>query len=145
MTDCIFCRIVTGQAPAWRVYEDESVLALLDINPIIDGHTLVIPKSHYVNILDIPPDLLEKVTVAAQRLARQYRQALNMEAANFLHSAGRAARQDVFHFHLHIIPRYEGDGLHLGYRPRTANRDSFDRILARIKAAQQDAADDANR
>jgi histidine triad (HIT) family protein len=115
------------------VYEDDQATAFLDINPISDGHTLVIPKPHFVNVYDIPPDLLCHITSVAQRLIIQYRKALNVEAVNMLHSAGRAARQDVFHYHLHIIPRRADDGLHLGYRPRSGSRD-FVATLARIKA-----------
>jgi histidine triad (HIT) family protein len=131
-SDCIFCRIVAGQAPAFKVFEDDSTLAFLDINPISPGHTLVIPREHHTNMFDIPEQLLTRVGEAARRIALSYRQSLGMNDANFLHSAGRAARQDVFHFHLHIIPRYPDDGLHLGYRPRSGSRD-FDTVLTRIR------------
>jgi histidine triad (HIT) family protein len=132
MSDCIFCRIVAGQAPCWKVYEDDRAMAFLDINPIADGHTLVIPKPHFVNVFDMPPDLLCHVTAVAQTLVLRYRQALGMGAVNMLHSAGRAARQDVFHYHLHIIPRRDDDGLHLGYRPRSGGRD-FETVLKKIQ------------
>lgn len=135
MTDCIFCRIVAGQAPARKVFENESALAFLDINPISVGHTLVIPKAHYVNVYDLPENLLAEVMAVAQKLALHYRTVLDAEAVNLLHSAGRAARQDVYHFHLHIIPRHENDGLHLGYRPRAGNIEDPDAVLARIRQA----------
>jgi len=132
MNDCIFCRIVAGQAPCWKVYEDDETMAFLDVNPIVDGHTLVIPKRHFANVYDIPEHLLCHVTAVAQKLVLQYRTALGTEAVNMLHSAGRAARQDVFHYHLHIIPRHGDDGLHLGYRPRAGGKD-FQGILKKIR------------
>jgi histidine triad (HIT) family protein len=132
MTDCTFCRIVAGELRCWKTYEDDAVLAFLDINPIAEGHTLVIPKLHFVNLYDIPEDLLGRVVAVSRRLALAYRETLGAQAANLLHSAGRAARQDVFHFHLHIIPRHENDGLHLGYRPRSGSHD-FDAVLAKIR------------
>lgn len=133
MTNCVFCRIVAGTAPSWKVYEDDAVVAFLDTNPIADGHTLVIPRAHYVNIYDIPEDLLARVARVAHKLALAYRAALKAEAVNMLHSAGRAARQEVPHFHLHIIPRHEDDGLHLGYRPRAGPTEDFDALVARIR------------
>jgi histidine triad (HIT) family protein len=133
MTDCIFCRIAAGTAPARKVCEDDFVLAFLDINPISVGHTLVIPKQHYVNVFDLPGELLAKVMLTAKRLAVHYRTAIGARSVNLLHSAGRAARQDVFHFHLHIIPRHEDDGLHLGYRPRAGNIEDPDKVLARLR------------
>lgn len=133
MTSCIFCRIVAGAAPARKVLEDDSVLAFLDTNPISIGHTLVIPKPHFVNVYDLPEELLARVTSVAKRLALHYRTALGAQSVNLLHSAGRAARQDVFHFHLHIIPRHDDDGLHLGYRPRAGNIEDPDAVLARIR------------
>jgi histidine triad (HIT) family protein len=135
LTDCAFCRIVAGQAPARVIYQDETVMAFLDINPISVGHTLIVPKAHYVNVYDLPEHLLAEVVAAGQKLARHYRTALDAQAVNLLHSAGRAARQDVFHFHLHLIPRHENDGLHLGYRPRVGNVEDPDAVLARIRRA----------
>lgn len=134
MSECPFCKIVAGQAPCWRVYEDNRVLAFLDIAPVTDGHTLIIPKAHYVNIYDIPEELIAHIAVVSKRLAQLYRHALGAEAMNFLHSAGRAAHQEVFHYHLHLIPRQPADGLHLGYRPRSGRRD-FATVLELIQAA----------
>jgi len=131
--DCVFCRIVAGNAPARRVYENESVLAFLDINPISVGHTLVIPKPHFVNVYDLPDEQFARIVAVTRKLVLHYRTAIGAQSVNLLHSAGRPARQDVFHFHLHIIPRYENDGLHLGYRPRAGNLEDPDAVLARLR------------
>ena len=110
---CKFCRIVKRLEPSWTVYEDELVMAFLDINPASIGHTLIIPKKHYENIYDISEKELKRVIVIAKRLAGVYREALGASGVNILHASGRDAQQDVFHFHIHLIPRYPNDGLDL--------------------------------
>ncbi len=107
---CVFCRIVKGELPSYKVYEDEKVFAFLDINPICEGHTLVIPKEHYENIFEIPDDLLGMVMSAAKRLSVRYKDRMSLDGVNILSSNGKAAQQDVFHLHVHIIPRKENDG-----------------------------------
>lgn len=132
-SDCIFCRIVAGTAPARKVYEDDSVLAFLDINPISTGHTLVVPKQHFVNVYDLPDEQFARIVAIVRKLVLHYQTAIGAQSVNLLHSAGRPARQDVFHFHVHIIPRHESDGLHLGYRPRAGNVEDPDTVLARLR------------
>jgi histidine triad (HIT) family protein len=107
---CIFCQIRDGQIPSTRVYEDAKTLAFMDINPVNDGHLLVIPKAHAETIFDISPADLTAVAATAKKLAEALRQALEPEGLNLLQANGAAASQVVPHFHLHLIPRWKGDG-----------------------------------
>ncbi|HEX2179064.1 MAG TPA: HIT family protein [Actinomycetota bacterium] len=111
MADCIFCAIVRGEAPSTRVYEDDKVIAILDIFPWTPGHTLVIPKHHSATIFDIGADDASAVINAARRLAPALRDAVGSEGMNLLQSNGSAAWQTVDHLHLHLIPRWSDDGL----------------------------------
>ena len=109
--DCIFCRMVAGRIPVARVYEDEIVLAFLDIGPISDGHTLVIPKQHFERLHDCPPDLLGEVASRLGRIAGAVVAAMNADGYNLLCNNGRAAGQLIEHLHFHIVPRNVGDGV----------------------------------
>jgi histidine triad (HIT) family protein len=111
VADCIFCAIVRGEAPSTRVYEDEKVIAILDIFPWTRGHTLVIPRDHAATIFDIGDEDASAVINAARRLAPALRDAVGAEGLNLLQSNGAAAWQTVDHFHLHLIPRWSNDGL----------------------------------
>ena len=105
MQDCIFCKIVKGEIPSVRVYEDDRVFSFADINPITDGHTLIIPKGHYENIWEIPGEDLSAIHRASQRIAGAMKTALNPAGIAFLQLNGRAVNQVVMHYHLHLIPR----------------------------------------
>jgi histidine triad (HIT) family protein len=109
--DCIFCKMVAGQIPVARVYEDEIVLAFLDIGPISDGHALVIPKQHFEKLHDCPPDLLGQVASRLGRIAGAVAAAMNADGYNVLCNNGRAAGQLIEHLHFHIVPRNVGDGV----------------------------------
>jgi histidine triad (HIT) family protein len=109
--DCIFCKIVAGQIPSVKIYEDEDVLALLDIGPLSDGHTLVIPKKHYAKIHECPAELLAKIGAVLPKVAGAVFGAMNAEGYNVLCNNGRASGQLVEHIHFHIIPRTTGDGV----------------------------------
>jgi len=111
MTDCIFCKIVAGEIPADKVYEDEDFLAFLDIHPINLGHTLLIPKKHYENLFDLPSDLLEKIGPKIQLIARAVLVGAGADALNLGMNNGASAGQLVGHAHLHLIPRFDDDGL----------------------------------
>jgi histidine triad (HIT) family protein len=115
--DCIFCKIVAGEVPATMVGSDERTLAFLDISPATRGHTLVIPRAHAQDIHEIGAEDLTACTLMAQRIAGRARQNLGAEGVNLLNSNGRAAWQTVFHFHIHVIPRYSGDPLRLPWVP----------------------------
>lgn len=111
---CIFCKIIAGQIPCLKVFENEQVLAFLDIGPLSAGHTLIVPKAHYVTLDQVPDDLAGACAAAAPRLSRAIRAATGIAHWNLLQNNGKPSGQAVDHVHFHIIPRREGDGL--GYR-----------------------------
>jgi len=115
--DCIFCKIVAGELPATIVGEDERTISFLDISPATRGHALVIPREHSADLLTVEREDLTAVTLAAQRLAGRMKERLGADGVNLLNSCGAVAFQTVFHFHVHVIPRYEGDSLRLPWVP----------------------------
>lgn len=115
--DCIFCKIIAGKASCFKVYEDNLVLAFLARDPVLDGHTLIIPKKHAADIRDIDDESLARVAVATKKLANLYADKLGADGFNLRNNSGAIAHQDVFHFHLHLIPRYKGDGRELIEKP----------------------------
>ena len=115
--DCLFCKIVAGEIPSTRVDEDERTVAFMDINPATRGHALVIPRRHAANLLEIEAGDLEATIAAAQRLARAASERLGADGVNLINSCGAAAWQTVFHFHIHVIPRYADDPLKLPWTP----------------------------
>jgi histidine triad (HIT) family protein len=129
--DCIFCRILAGELPARIVDEDERTIAFMDIAPATRGHALVIPRAHSIDLLDVGPEDLGAVALAAQRLAGRAKERLGADGVNLLNSCGRAAWQTVFHFHVHVIPRYDGDPLRLPWVPSEGDQ-------AEIEAAAQE-------
>ena len=131
--ECIFCKIVAGELPARIVDEDERTIAFMDIAPATRGHALVIPRAHSSDLLSIEPEDLSAVATAAQRLARNATERLGAEGVNLLNSCGRTAWQTVFHFHVHVIPRYQDDPLQLPWIPSEGDQ-------AEIAAAAQELA-----
>jgi histidine triad (HIT) family protein len=123
--DCIFCKIVAGELPSQRVDEDEHTVAFLDISPATRGHALVIPRRHTRDLLQIEPDELAAAIHAAQRLARHAVERLGADGVNLLNSCGADAWQTVFHFHIHVIPRYQGDPLRLPWVPSPGDPDDL--------------------
>jgi histidine triad (HIT) family protein len=115
--DCLFCKIVAGEIPAQIIDGDERTVAFMDINPATRGHALVVPRRHALDLLEIEPSDLEAVALAAQRVAARMPGRLGADGVNLLNSCGRAAWQTVFHFHIHVIPRYQGDPLRLPWTP----------------------------
>ena len=115
--DCLFCKIVSGEIPGEMVDQDERTVAFMDINPATRGHALVVPRRHERDLLEIGVEDLEATIVAAQRLARRAHERLGADGVNLLNSCGQAAWQTVYHFHIHVIPRYEGDPLRLPWTP----------------------------
>ena len=107
---CIFCKIVAGQIPCFKLYEDADTIAFMDINPVNEGHALAVAKGHFANIQDIPADVLGKVAATAQRVAKAQNAALKPEGINLLQANGPGAGQTVFHLHFHILPRTAQDG-----------------------------------
>jgi histidine triad (HIT) family protein len=123
--DCLFCKIVAGEIPATRILEDERTVAFMDINPATRGHVLVVPREHSRDLLTIDPEDLKAVATAAQKLAAVMPDRLGADGVNLLNSCGRAAWQTVFHFHMHVIPRYAGDPLRLPWTPEPGDRDEI--------------------
>ncbi len=115
--DCIFCKILAGELPATIVDQDEHTVSFMDINPATRGHALVIPRAHSRDLLSIEPNDLEAVALAAKRLAERVNERLGADGVNVINSCGAAAWQTVFHFHMHVIPRYAGDPLRLPWVP----------------------------
>ena len=111
--DCIFCRIAEGTIPSAKVYEDENVVAFLDLSPVHPGHALVIPKAHYKDILEFPCGLAPAVCSAIQNVAKALMTVTGASGCNVLQNNGVIAGQSVFHVHWHVIPRFDGDGLEL--------------------------------
>lgn len=123
--DCLFCRIVAGDLPGQIVQSDERTVAFMDINPATRGHALVVPRRHARDLLEIEPAELAAVMAAAQSLARRVVDRLGAAGVNLLNSCGAPAWQTVFHFHVHVIPRYEGDPLRLPWVPGPGDPDEI--------------------
>jgi histidine triad (HIT) family protein len=123
--DCIFCKIVAGELPATIVRSDERTVAFMDINPGSRGHCLVIPRAHAADLTEIPADDLAACALAAQDLARRALDDLGAEGVNLINSCRAAAWQTVFHFHIHVVPRYADDGLRLPWTPAPADMDEL--------------------
>jgi histidine triad (HIT) family protein len=133
--DCLFCKIVAGELPATIVAEDDRTVAFMDINPATRGHALVVPRAHTADLLAVAEDDLAACAAAAKRLAARAKDALGADGVNLLNSCGAAAWQTVFHFHVHVIPRYDDDPLKLPWIPRGADADEIAAIANRIRGA----------
>ena len=123
--DCLFCKIVAGEVPSTRVHEDERTISFMDINPATRGHLLVIPREHATDLRDIAPEDLSACVATGQALARTMEGKLGADGINLLNACGRAAWQTVFHFHLHVIPRYANDPLRLPWHSEPGDRDEI--------------------
>ena len=116
MSDCIFCQIVSGQIPSSKVYEDEEVLAFLDITQVTTGHTLVIPKKHYRNVLEMDAEAASSLFARVPKIAKQLQDKLGASGVNIINNNEEAAGQTVFHTHVHLLPRFDAtDGLRLTF------------------------------
>jgi len=130
---CIFCKIVAGGLPAEKVAEDEHTIAFMDLNPWTRGHSLVIPRNHSRNLYEVDPGDLSHTVVAAKRLAERMRDRLDCDGVNLLNSCEPAAWQTVFHLHIHVIPRYEGDPLRLPGHPLTPEEGELAQVAAELR------------
>jgi histidine triad (HIT) family protein len=131
--DCIFCKIAAGEAPAAVVHEDERTIAFMDINPATRGHMLVIPRRHARDLLEIDAEDLGATVAVGRQLARRAMERLGADGVNLLNSCGRAAWQVIFHFHLHVIPRYESDPLRLPWVPGEGDKDEVAAAAAQLR------------
>jgi histidine triad (HIT) family protein len=131
--DCIFCAIASGEGPGEVVQQDEHTVAFMDINPWTRGHALVIPRRHTRNLYQIDDEELARTTAAAKRLAQRMRDRLGCDGINVLNSVEPAAWQTVFHFHLHVIPRYEDDPLRLPGQPQEVDQEELKRVADELR------------
>jgi histidine triad (HIT) family protein len=130
--ECIFCKIVAGELPARIIDQDERTLSFMDIAPATRGHALVIPRAHSRDLLDIEAEDLCAVALAGKRLAARIKERLGADGINLINSCGAAAWQTVFHFHLHVIPRYEGDPLRLPWIPGEGDQEQIARTAQEL-------------
>ena len=131
--DCLFCGIVAGKIPSQTVDSDERTMSFMDINPATRGHALVVPKRHSTDLMDVSDEDLTASIAAARRLARRMDEVLKPDGFNVLNASRPAAWQTVFHFHLHVIPRYEDDPLKLPWIPRGGDEDEIAAIAEELR------------
>lgn len=130
---CIFCKIIRDEAPSYKVYEDEHTLAFLNIHPMNQGHTLVVPKIHITSLEELDQDTLTKLILSTQKVAGALKNALNLSGYNIKLNNGQVAGQIIPHFHFHIIPRYEHDGLDVCPRGEYKNSQQAQDVSNKIK------------
>jgi len=130
---CVFCKIVQKQAPASIIYEDKATMAFLDIRPLNLGHTLVIPKAHYVDIFDIPKTVLSQVYIVSKTLSFAVKAATSADGISIIQQNGKAAGQDIFHLHVHVVPRFEGQKLPRFSDLVQVERAKLDEMASKIK------------
>jgi histidine triad (HIT) family protein len=132
-SDCLFCGIVAGDVPGQIVDSDEHTVAFMDISPATKGHALVVPREHADDLMDISDEDLERTMAAARRLARRMDEALEPDGFNILNSCRPAAWQTVFHFHVHVVPRYDDDPLELPWVPSEGDAEEIKQIADKIR------------
>ena len=121
--DCIFCKIANGEIPSTTIYEDDDFRVFFDIAPASKGHRLIVPKEHFDNVFEMNEETAGKLFVLATKVARSLKKELNLEGLNIVQNNGTIAGQTVFHFHMHMIPRYTGDTVNVGWKPGEADMD----------------------
>ncbi|MBR0381972.1 MAG: HIT family protein [Eubacterium sp.] len=131
--ECIFCKIANGQIPSSTIYEDSHFRVILDINPATRGHSLIIPKEHYDNIYDMDAETAGKLFSLAAYIARSIQKGTDCDGLNIVQNNGEAAGQTVDHLHLHLIPRYKGDGQKILWTPHESDADELEEIRKKIK------------
>ena len=130
--DCIFCKIANGDIPSRTLYEDERFRVILDLSPAAKGHALILPKDHFANIYELPEDWCADVMQLAKKMAVKMTAALNCDGFNIVQNNGVTAGQTVFHFHMHLIPRYEGDGQSISWTPGSPSAEELDAVWKQI-------------
>jgi histidine triad (HIT) family protein len=131
--DCIFCKIVAGEIPCFKLYEDAETLAFMDINPVHDGHCLVIPKAHSANVFEIMPEDFAAAARTAAKVAKAVNAAVQPDGLNLIQSNGPGAAQSVQHFHIHVLPRRLNDELLVNWELRPGDHDGIAAVAARIR------------
>lgn len=128
--NCIFCKIANGEIPSATIYEDEEFRAILDLGPASKGHALILPKTHAANLFELPDETAAKAMVLAKKLGRKLQEGLHADGLNVVQNNGEAAGQTVFHFHMHLIPRYEKDTVNVTWTPGTLTEEDKKATLA---------------
>ena len=131
--NCIFCKIIEGDIPSYKLYEDDDFMVILDAGPATRGHALVIPKEHYKNLYELPDELAAKAVILGKKLITQLKEILGCDGYNLVQNNWEAAGQTVDHFHLHLIPRYSGDESGLGWNMGSLDIDEANELQALIK------------
>ena len=126
--DCIFCKIANGEIPSKTLYEDDAFRVILDLGPATKGHALILPKDHYANLYELPDETAAKVMQLAKKMATQMTEKLGCDGFNLVQNNGETAGQTVFHFHMHLIPRYENDGQKIGWNPGSPTQEELEEI-----------------
>lgn len=131
--DCIFCKLANGEIPTNAIYEDERFKVILDMGPATKGHALILPKEHYANLFELPEDWAAGVMVLAKKQATKMKERLNCDGFNLVQNNGTCAGQTVFHFHYHLIPRYENDNQHILWEPTSPSAEELAATCALLK------------
>lgn len=131
--NCIFCKIANGEIPSATIYEDEDFRAILDLGPASKGHALLLPKEHYADLFALPDETAEKVLPVAKKIVSRMKDVLGCDGYNLVQNNGECAGQTVFHFHMHMIPRYKDDKVGLGWKMGELSNADRDEILAKLK------------
>lgn len=134
MEDCIFCKLANGVFDSATLYEDELFRVILDLGPASKGHALILPKKHYANIYELPEEVAMKAMALAKRMAGAMTEALACDGFNLVQNNGKAAGQTVFHFHMHLIPRYEGDRAGFGWNEGTLTDEVKTEVMDKVRA-----------
>ncbi len=130
--NCIFCKIANGEIPSRTLYEDESFRVILDLGPATQGHALILPKEHYADLFALPQETAAEALKLAKKIAKAQKSALKADGLNLVQNNGTAAGQTVGHFHIHLIPRYEGDGQTIGWKPGNPSGEELDAVRETI-------------
>lgn len=130
--NCIFCKIATGEIPSKTLYEDDDFRVILDLGPATKGHALVLPKEHYTNLYELPEETAGEVMKLAKRMVTKMTERLGCEGFNLVQNNGDLAGQTVFHFHMHMIPRYQADGQKIGWKPQEITSEELEEIRSMI-------------
>ena len=131
--NCIFCKIASGEIPSATIYEDEDFRVILDIEPASKGHALILPKEHYANLYELPEELASKVLIVAKKVITRMTEIVGCDGYNVLQNNGEAAGQTVFHFHMHLIPRYKDDDVTIGWEHGALTDELKTEILSKVK------------
>lgn len=131
--NCIFCKLANGEIPTATLYEDEDFRVILDASPAAKGHALIIPKEHYANLYELDDELAAKVLVLAKKMITKLTEILGCDGYNIVQNNGEAAGQTVFHFHLHMIPRYKDDGVGIGWKMGELVDEDKEELLAKMR------------